>query len=113
MTDTFLCNGIDDLPDLYFIAGTSKVLHFTLLNASGVGVDMSSGCAVLKIGRFGQASAVISKTGSISGSVATFTLTPSDTISLYGKYQQQPVIYLGSDVYRPSQGAVIIAQAKV
>lgn len=100
-----------DLGAISFIAGTEQELIFNIYTSASVAMDLSDKDCTWEMARFGSASAILTKTASVSGSPVNrmiVILESDDTASFSGKYIQQPVITSGSSEYRPSQGVVQI-----
>lgn len=100
------------LPEIIFIAGTKQILNFDIYTSGCIAVDLNSSTCTWKLSRYGQTSSVLTKSAVVSGSPINrmvVTLESSDTLSLDGKYIQQPKITdLAGDSYIPSEGYVTI-----
>lgn len=107
---------LNSLPSFSFIAGTEYYLDYTIYDEDGVTpVDISAGSAKLIIFRYGRPDVVIlEKTGVLSVTTGRFdvTLLADDTISLSGKFIQQPVYtdFYGKE-FRLGQGEFVILPA--
>jgi hypothetical protein len=106
----------NDLDEISFIAGSEQELQFDLYDSASALLNLSSATCSWKMCQYGDPSyAVVSKSGSyvtISASpINRFTvlLTSSDTDSLSGMFQHQPIVidYLGTE-FHPSQGLITI-----
>jgi hypothetical protein len=111
LTLNFQCLTVNDLTEFSFIAGSKKTLTFDITN-NGVDMDLSGATCSWKLSPYGQTTAVLTKSGSVSGSPINrfvITLESADTATLSGKYVQQPIVVDAvGDTYRPSQGIVTI-----
>lgn len=105
------------LPEITFVGGESQTITMTLTNSSGEEYDFEGGNAQLAIVDFENKSAPSNfpKTSSISAStsgnycVVTFSLVPSDTINISGKYIYQISIKDDDDnMYIPNRGIMYI-----
>ena len=109
-----------DLTEFTMIAGTNQELVFSVFtSASGASgsttLDISGGTVTWYLGRMGSGSAVVTKTGVLSGTPNyefKVYLLSTDTASLNGKFVQQYVLTDSSgSPFRPSQGYVNISKA--
>jgi len=102
----------NDLTEFTMIAGTDQELYFNVYNSASALVDLSGASITWNLGYFGQSSAVVTKSGTYSGSPVgqiRVGLAPSDTASLDGKFlQQYQIVSASGSTYRPSQGIVNI-----
>lgn len=102
-----------NLDELTFIAGTKKVLQFTVTDSS-VAVDLDAYQVKWQLFRVGSNVAILTKTGTKTGlNTYEVTLDSADTAGLYGKFVQQPyVIDPDSQDRRVAQGYVTIGFGK-
>lgn len=107
-------SSINSMEEISFIAGTTFTQNFTVYYEDGVvPIDLTASTIVLVVCPYGQSDyKVIQKTATITDAEnGTFQVVfePSDTISLSGKYIQQPIITsFDGTVYKPAQGTVLI-----
>lgn len=109
------CNEQNKLPTISFVGGATKNLYFSFLDAGGSDVDVSSYTVTFSIvsavHRFGKP--IKTKPMQISGdnSVMSVSLSPSDTVDLFGKYIYQiSIIDAAGDAEEPRQGEMYIYQ---
>lgn len=115
MTNTFTSFTITSLCEISFIAGTYRELTFDVYDATNNPVDISSGYTFKWVlSPYGSPNVTsLSKDGTY---IATTDknrfivyLYSTDTVSLSGKYVQQPIIIIDDDhQFRMGQGYVII-----
>lgn len=118
MTGTFSSISTVSLDEITFIAGTYKEITFDVFDALSQPVDISSFSLSWVLSPFGEPSVIsITKTGifrtdHILNNRFTIYLYSNDTISLSGKYVQQPIISgnTGYD-FRLGQGFINILPA--
>ena len=112
---TFSCITINDLEQIQFIAGTEYLLTFSVYDASGSPVNLSTATTSWVMSPYGESVAALTKSGSVSGSVANnfmVTLYAGDTSGSSGVFIHQPVIVdFGGGEFRPSQGKILITPA--
>jgi hypothetical protein len=117
MSLNFQCITVNDLTEFSFIAGTKMTLTFDIYDSGSSVVDLSGGTCNWYLSNYGQTTAILSKSGSITGSPVNrfvVTLDPADTLALSGKYVQQPYVQdFYGNIYRPSQGIITIFPAIV
>ena len=106
---------LNNLQEISFIAGSSKVLTFACFEEDTTDpLDISNGTAVWVLCPYGEYdSRVIEKVGNIiSTNSFTVQLNSTDTLYLSGKYMQQVILTDSyGNVTRPAQGEVIILPA--
>lgn len=105
---------INSLEEFGFIAGTPFTLNFNVYEQDGVSpLDMGGGSFKLVLSPYGQSYTILEKEGTITGiGTAEVQLDTSDTISLSGKYIQQPIITsFSGEEYRAGQGIVLVIPA--
>jgi hypothetical protein len=103
---------LNNLPEISFTAGTDKTLVFTVYDENGLDLlnVVSAVWALCPYGEFGTT--MLTKAGSIVGSVVTVSLTTVNTSSLSGKYiQQLKVVDTSGKTFITGQGTVIITPA--
>jgi len=115
MTTEFSSFSINNLSEISLIGGTYKELHFDVYSESGSPVDITGYTYKWLAYPYGQPDAIaISKTGvsrASDGFINRFTvyLSSLDTVSLSGKYVQQPVVVVADGIeFRVGQGNIII-----
>lgn len=110
MTTYLTYANINSLGDISFIGGGNYTLKFTCVDQSGSSVDLSSATCSWKLAPYGTDYVQISKAGSvITTNSFEVLLTPSDTVSLSGKYSHQPIITFANGVtIIPAQGIITI-----
>lgn len=108
---------ITTLPDRNFIAGTYQEIDFEVYDEGGSPVDISGFTYAWYMSPYGEPSiTTLSKTGAYISTTNKnkfrIVLYSTDTLSLSGKFVQQPVITTspGND-HRPAQGYIIITAA--
>jgi len=103
-----------DLAPISFIGGTEQELTFYLYDSASQILDLTSAswCG-WEMGRYGSASAVLTKDAVVSGSPINkmvVILTTADTQDLSGKFIHQPVtVDNANKEFRPSQGSIQIS----
>ena len=104
-------SSINSLDEFSFIAGTEYVLSFSVVDNNGNSVSLNGGSVTWYLCPYGQPEYAV---GEISGTITgtnTFTVTvPSaTTLSLGGKYVQQPQVtdWTGKP-FRAAQGVITI-----
>jgi hypothetical protein len=113
MTNTFDCLIVNDLPEISFIGGAEQTLEFNIYDDNGLPINVVGSVCSWRLSPYGNAGyTTLSILGVTSGSQAskyTVTVSGSNTLSLEGKYIQQPkIIDIAGVEYRPSQGIVTI-----
>jgi hypothetical protein len=100
------------LPEVIFVAGTKQIMNFDIYTSGCIAVNLNGSTCAWKLSRYGQSSSVLSKNAIVSGSPINrmvVTLDSADTLSLDGKFIQQPKITdLAGDSYIPSEGYITI-----
>jgi hypothetical protein len=110
-----MSENIYNLTELNMIGGSYQVLEFTVYDENNQPINLNGATCTWYLRSYGNyaESAVLVKSGSVTGT-NTFevVLSSSDTINLYGKYVQQPVVqdYSGK-TFRPAQGIIMISKA--
>ena len=103
------------LPEISFIGGTDKVLTFTTYTEDNITLLTLYGIEIEWILTYYEykEQVVLRKTGvPININNFTVTLNYDDTISLSGKFIQQPIITdFTGNIFRPAQGTVLILPA--
>lgn len=106
-----------DLEEFTMIAGNSKEIVFNVYNSASSLVDLSGATITWFLSRIGDSNAIVTKSGVFSGSpIGQFTvnLTPSDTVTLQGKYvHQYRLVDSSGSTFRPSQGIINLSRAIV
>jgi hypothetical protein len=108
---------VNSLDDVSFIAGTTFYLDYTIYNELNEKVDLGSFTLTWKMAPYGRKEYVTVSKVSGSGITAIddytrrVTISPSDTLSLYGKYVQQIIVAGSAITYRPAQGVITIISA--
>ena len=118
MLNTFSNISVINLTELTFIAGTYTEISMDIYNASGSVVDLTTWTCTWVLCPFGQPNApalvktATFRTDIVSKNRFTVYLYSTDTISLSGKYIQQPIFTasIGYD-FRPGQGYINILPA--
>ena len=112
---TFSSLTVNTLTEFSFIAGSYQELNFDIFTTTGSPVNITTASCSWSLSPYGQPDyPVLTKSGSVvvSGSSVNrfkIALTSNDTISLYGKFVQQPVIIsVPGYEYRSDQGIVTI-----
>lgn len=111
-----LYNQLNVLEPFSFIGGTEYYLDYTIYDDDGITpIDIAAGSAKLIVFRYGYPNViVIERAGVLSATTGRFdvTLQKTDTISLSGKFIQQPVYvdFYGKE-FRLGQGEFIIGAA--
>ena len=91
---------IYDLPEISFISGGTEIFHFRLFtagknvfNASGANATFSVVSSVNRMGTpiISKSMGVIANNDGVE-SILTITLTPSETVELFGKYIYQIIL---------------------
>ncbi len=106
---------INSLEEAAIMAGGEFTLYFTVYEQDGVNIlDISSASAKWVLCPYGNTDyPVLQKTGIVIGA-GTFKveLLSEDTLSLSGKYTQQPIIIaFDGTIYRPAQGTILFSPA--
>ena len=106
---------INSLDEFSMIAGSEYTLTFNVYQQDGL-TPLDLGGATVKwvLCPYGQTDYnILQKTATITGTnTFNVVLSASDTISLSGKYIQQPVIFSFTGIeYRPAQGILLILSA--
>lgn len=106
---------LNSLLETSFIAGTDFTMTFTVYAENGITpLDLGGATITWKLCPYGQPSYVaLSLSGTITG-INTFTVAipHASTISLSGKYIQQPLITdFSGQTFRPAQGTIVILPA--
>jgi hypothetical protein len=106
-------DSLNNLSEISFVAGTEKLLTFTVYNEDGVTLlNISSGSATWKLCQYGEfQTTILTKTGTvINANQFTVLLDPVDTETLSGKYIQQIIVIDNSGkTFVPGQGIIIIS----
>ena len=106
---------LNSLEEISFIAGSNFILEFNVYEEDGVTPQNLGGAtiswALCPYGEFDYN--VLEKTGTITGTnIFEVVLDAIDTLTLAGKYIQQPIITdFSGGVFRPSQGILLILPA--
>jgi hypothetical protein len=104
----------NDLPEISFIAGSNQELSFNVYDSGSVAVNLSGGTVTWRLSSYGQGTALVSKSGLLSGSPTNqfkVLLVAADTTSLYGKFiQQYSLVDTSGSSFRPSQGLINITR---
>jgi hypothetical protein len=104
-----------NLPEMALIAGSDKVLTFTAYAENGIDLlDISTATIQWFLCPYGQFNyPLITKDGiPIDANHFTVTLSNTETLAFSGKYIQQLLITdFSGNVFRPSQGTVIVTPA--
>lgn len=108
------CQGQNKMPTIYMVAGATKILTFSIIDASGRPIDLEGYTARFSLvsasNRSG--SSIVTKNMTLKSSTAnifTVLLNAEDTVSLCGKYTYQ-VWVIGADGLpeEPMQGDLYI-----
>lgn len=108
---------LNSLEEFSFIAGNTFYLDYSVYDETGTPIDLSATTWVWKMSPYGRTDyTVLTKTqpSGITSPTAYMnrvTLSPSDTISLHGKYIQQITVTSGCATYKPAQGVITILPA--
>jgi len=113
MTNTFDCLIVNDLPEISFIGGAEQQLEFNVYDETGIAVNVVDSVCAWRLSPYGNAGyttlSLIGVTTGSSSNKYTVTVSGSNTLSLEGKYIQQPkIIDVSGTEFRPSQGIVTI-----
>mgnify|MGYP001184891385 CR=1 FL=1 len=106
---------VNTLSEVSFIAGTTQIFEFAVVDNSGYPVDLGAATCSWKMSYFSNPTeTVVSKSGTVFGTGSDsfrVTLTTADTQELYGKFIHQPVVidFAGKE-YRLDQGLITIRQ---
>ena len=107
------------MPEWDFVGGETQKRTFTIYKPSGIAYDIPNGTASLAIVDFvnRDSDPVLSKQSSVTvdsdgkSCKVAFTLDPSDTVSLFGKYLYQVTIKDGNgNASIPYHGIMVIAR---
>lgn len=107
------------MPEWNFVGGETQKRTFTIYKPSGIAYDIPNGTASLAIVDFvnRDSDPVLSKQSSVTvdsdgkSCKVAFTLDPSDTVSLFGKYLYQVTIKDGNgNASIPYHGIMVIAR---
>ena len=107
------------MPEWNFVGGETQKRTFTLYKPSGIAYDIPNGTASLAIVDFVNrtSSPSLTKQSSVTADAngksckVAFTLDPSDTVSLFGKYLYQVTIKDGNgNASIPYHGIMVIAR---
>ena len=108
-------DAINNLQEISMIAGNDKILSFSVYQEDQINpLDIANGYVTWTLCPYGEYNIkVLEKAGVITGlNTFTITLTEEDTITLSGKYIQQPtVVDSNGSTFRPGQGVLIISPA--
>ena len=107
---------VNNLDSFSFIAGTVQILRFNVVDGSGNGINVSGADCGWLMSPLGQPNIItLNKDATPAGTPNnqfSVTLTSADTLTLSGKYIQQPVLLdLGGSAYRVGQGIINIIPA--
>jgi hypothetical protein len=111
MSLTFPNSSYNNIDSMEFVGGSTQVITFSVYDSGSAVVNLNGSTAYLRIAPFGSATAIVTKTQSISSvtNQVTFTLASVDTASLAGKYTQQfSVVGISGSTINPSQGLLNI-----
>ena len=115
MPSTFPYMTINNLTEFAFIAGSDQNLFFDVYTSGSVAVDLSGASVTWHLARYGTSTAIVSKSGTVSGSpINKFSVrvVSSDTSGLEGKFiQQYSITDVSGSVIRPAQGLIHILAA--
>jgi hypothetical protein len=104
-------SSINTLEEFSFVAGTEYTLSFSVVDDNGNSVSLNGGSVVWYLCPYGQTDYdAATVTGTITGTNTFTVVIPSAaTLSLSGKYLQQPQVtdWTGKP-FRPSQGVITI-----
>lgn len=103
------------LPDTWLYAGSNMTWTYNCVEEDGITpLTITNGSAKLLLCPWGEPEITsLEKTGVIvSATSFTISFNTADTISLSGKFLQQPVVVDSSgNTFRPGQGSVLIFPA--
>ncbi len=111
MTATFDYLNLYDLPEISFVAGSDQELVFNIYTSACALVDLSGATVTWKMTRFGnQSTALLTKTGSLTGSPVNqfiVKIDDGDTSGSYGKFlHMYSVADASGSILRPSAGII-------
>ena len=107
------------MPEWNFVGGETQKRTFTIYKPSGIAYDIPNGTASLAIVDFvnRDSEPILSKQSSVTvddngkSCKVAFTLDPSDTVSLFGKYLYQVTIKDGNgNASIPYHGSMVISR---
>jgi hypothetical protein len=113
-------NSTYTMPEVQFIGGSTKTFFFKVYDENNQPLDLNGSTCTWKLRRLGDfgGSAVVTKEGLNTGipdnNEFKILLTSEDTINLYGKFVQQPIVQdFAGKIYYPAQGLILIDKASL
>lgn len=112
-----MANNTYTLPDISFVGSSTQYLIYNVFDANNQPIDLNGANCQFKLrqyGNFGD-SAILTKTGELISSpnnnVFQVTLSSSDSIGIYGKFEQQIVVIDSNGKEFRNSGLITIHKA--